>query len=368
MRRFEWDQFTRMAIEDLPEPLPEMDMYCRGVPFDSSSDQVQHLSPGGEVGVEWDIVQPDGGNCAIKLVCPSRQFKQELWRGPCGMSPGKARSQALIPNDFSCSKGECFITWYYETASRRRFCNCFDIVVPSSPSEQPSDTFVPTDSPNTILSSADIPVSSTSPIESIVFTSTEISSTTVFTAETDTVTSSVTSLVELPGSSLEGGIVKTDAMPTVYMTATAPSSKIELSGVPLSAAGSQTCSSDTIIVTMIQTQLSIITNSVTTTCTETSIMTMPVERLITIISTSTCTETMQMLSTVTESALPSTLTVYMTSLQTAYITTTVSLSITDSASPAENKSELPTANKYRTQEGSASPMTVKIPRSQVKYY
>lgn len=376
LRRFEWDQFNRMAIEDLPEPLPEWDMYCRGIPFDSSADQVQRLSPGGEVGVEWDIVQPDGGTCAIKLVCPSRQFKQELWRGPCGISPGKARSQAMIPSNFSCSKGECFVAWFYETASRRRYCNCFDIEVPSTPSQvQPSETVDTAITPEMPASSPvptdNMPLTSVATSsEAVVFTSSETFISTDVSTVTNIMTSMITSVVELPGSSLEGGVVKTESLPTIYMTA-APSSKIELSGMPLgSTVETPTCSSDTIIVTMMQTLFNTVTNTLTTTCTETSIMTMPVERVITSFVTSTCTETLSMISTVTESAMPSTQTVYMTSMQTAYITTTISAVPSDTAAPESAKTESVASKVYQSTAPvyTAPPMTAKMPRAPVKYY
>ena len=403
LRSLEWDRFNRMAIEELPEQLPEWDMYCRGVPYDEGAGEVQSFNPGGNVKVEWDIVQPEGGNCAIKLVCPSRGYKNDLWSGECGQSPGKAASQAMIPRDFSCRRGECFISWFYQTTSSRRYCNCFDIEVnqsgggqiqppqgeqqppqgdqqppqggqqppqdnqqppqdnqqpPQDSQQPPQDNQQPTSQPQQPPNNGDEvpPQTDSAPsapgTDSIVFTSTEVGLT------TDVVTQVITSAIgELPGTTL----TQKDVLPTVYQTgyAALPSSKLELTGAPLAP---MTCTPETLLVTMLQTM----TEVSTSTCTETKIMTETVVSSETMYLTSVMTESH--METVTERAQP------VVSYQTVYMTEVVTSTVPGTMGDVGGASQTsPLKAGYMTSasglpSGEAQPLTTKLAKAPVKFY
>lgn len=195
LSRYGYEEWSRMSIEDLPVSLPEYDMYCRGAPFDNQSEHVQTYTSGETVNIEWNIFEADQGECRLLLVCPNKHLTRDLWKGPCGLAAGKANSKATIPSDFYCDRGECFIAWYYETSSRRRYCNCFDIHVPQNTTQ------------TTIMSNPSI--------STLVLTTTTTSFDTLIILSTTTEMATLSSIDSTTEMSTLSSIDSTTEMPTL---------------------------------------------------------------------------------------------------------------------------------------------------------
>lgn len=113
--------------------------HCGGAPLDVNALRI--CKPGDHLRIVWRIIHTIHSECRIMLICPSRQYKEQLWAGPCinkarAFSESNFETLVQIPYSMQHSSfGECFIEWGMDTFERDRFVQCIDIIVEGEPAQ-----------------------------------------------------------------------------------------------------------------------------------------------------------------------------------------------------------------------------------------
>jgi hypothetical protein len=147
------DQIMRTSMQRLSilvgkdsRPPGFCDLPCGGIPHDRETAQA--IQAGDQMAVGWVIATPSMSKCQVTLMCPGIRGDIALWRGACGMRPGRIDMEVMLPVDTpTCGFGECFVQWKMETDSGEIFVGCVDIIIikpPRRPITEQSSTCLTT--------------------------------------------------------------------------------------------------------------------------------------------------------------------------------------------------------------------------------
>ncbi|PJF18017.1 hypothetical protein PSACC_02182 [Paramicrosporidium saccamoebae] len=167
------DQIMRKSMQQLSvlvgkdsRPPGFCEMPCGGIPHDRETARV--IQAGDQMAVGWMIATSSMSQCQVTLMCPGMRGDSALWRGACGMRPGRIDVDIMLPVDTpACEFGECFVQWRMETDSGEIFVGCVDIIIIKPPRrpipEQPNTCLSTTSEMTTEITTEFTPTDETTP-------------------------------------------------------------------------------------------------------------------------------------------------------------------------------------------------------------